>query len=844
MTTKLKRYQEAYASMVVASYEPLILRWVSKTSMYVLAADLAAHTQTQGTSTSPTAIPTSSGGTVKTNVPSGSAARPTAGPGPGSQPAATPDALEAALETAVGGGNIGPPGPNPVSLSGFPDAVTFGGALFPNGVDAFLQALGQGNEFLELMEASKGTIGDNRPSLQYGPDVGTVVLGVSTSLIKPKLDKSMREFAQKIGTIPGSEAKKLLLDTFKPVVAGNKVFKAPLVPMDESIVELLSPIGVAHFYRQLYFNLDEGVGPIEEAFTIAPLETFEISLQTSRRQTHEETMETGFQLVTEASEESRNLEEVSDKVSSMIQRDANAAIAASASYTAPTWQLSVSGSANLSQSSQRARDETSKKLKDITKRASERITKSFTLRTHRVEELFSMTTTRRVIENHTEHPVSYGLRRVLRRVRVKVQDLGPRLVWQIYVPDPGAGLALSRFVHLAEAQPVTVPDVPPGVRPPPKGGTESGSTVAAVEFRTTTKHTTTDPKAKEAGYWQSDKPYIKIRIPALSDREIKSVVVDSMTDVGDPDPEQDRGEPVPLIYGKLTPAPTEGVYTMEIDIRAADSYSVNVNYTYVWEPSAAAIKEWEKEVATARQQLNATLNRDEFQKSFERARAMITATSEISSRPAADMRREERYEVMNRIIARIYATDRTPAKASPLEIESFHRFFDIDGMFIYTHPSWWKPRYTRTGPMPATPYEVTSESQPARMGRSLGWRMQLDGDVRRNEFLNSPWVRACIPLRPGRERDATQWLADHVEGDVGFDLTASPLKELFDDIEKFRKNEASLGVNGPDYVTVSSTPGAPGAALTPQNLFPIVDQFDVTVPTDGFVYDELQIEVP
>jgi hypothetical protein len=52
--------------------------------------------------------------------------------------------------------------------------------------------------------------------------------------------------------------------------------------------EALSPIGIVHFYRQLYFNTVEGYGPVEDAFTIAPLETFEVVLENVRRQIHEE----------------------------------------------------------------------------------------------------------------------------------------------------------------------------------------------------------------------------------------------------------------------------------------------------------------------------------------------------------------------------------------------------------------------------------------------------------------------------------------------------------------------------------------------------------------------------
>ena len=41
--------------------------------------------------------------------------------------------------------------------------------------------------------------------------------------------------------------------------------------------------------------------------------------------------------------------------------------------------------------------------------------------------------------------------------------------------------------------------------------------------------------------------------------------------------------------------------------------------------------------------------------------------------------------------------------------------------------------------------------------------MQLDGDNMRNAFLNSPWVKAVIPIRPGKEEAALNWLKQ-VEG--------------------------------------------------------------------------------
>jgi len=66
---------------------------------------------------------------------------------------------------------------------------------------------------------------------------------------------------------------------------------------------------------------------------------------------------------------------------------------------------------------------------------------------------------------------------------------------------------------------------------------------------------------------------------------------------------------------------------------------------------------------------------------------------------------------------------------------------------------------------------------PAKLGSSLGWLIQLDGDDLRNAMLNSPWVKAVIPIRIGKERAALNWLRQaHVEGQDGLDAeyAASP----------------------------------------------------------------------
>lgn len=89
---------------------------------------------------------------------------------------------------------------------------------------------------------------------------------------------------------------------------------------------------------------------------------------------------------------------------------------------------------------------------------------------------------------------------------------------------------------------------------------------------------------------------------------------------------------------------------------------------------------------------------------------------------------------------------------------------DIDENVLTDHTSGWGG----TGDGNRDSYFITENSQPARFGSSLGWLLQLDGDDRRNAFLNAPWVKAILPIRPGQEKAAIAWLQE-LEGKDGID---------------------------------------------------------------------------
>jgi len=830
MATELRKFTEAYATMTVAVYEPLILQWYSSSTVAAAAAVIAHRVQKAKRLRASDRIPTVF--KLQNVVQRERAPRPEYDPPVGTQQRDAAD---------LAGGVLPEGSVKAVRLAGFPDAAAVGDAVYTTGVlrvqpavTSAVATVGVVGRLLTAVRASRAVAGNPTLGAQTIPVVVNGSAGfVDADFDYPKAKRivTKRLFAAlKEAANDPNRLSQALIDALKnldkpidgeslPKTESGDPLEVPTFLPERNLLVALSPIGVAHYYRQLYFNTVEGFGPIEEAFTIAPKETLEVVYETVRRQIHEELVEVGSETVSEAAEEVKNLDEVSDKVSSMVQRDASAGMSANASGSIGVWQVGASASANMAVSSQRSREETSRRLKETTRRASERITKTYSLKTRDIEDVTTANLTRRVIKNEDAEPVSYGLRRVLRRVRVKVQDLGPRLVWQLYVRAPGEGLARSRFVHFRESGPIAVPDVPPGVPPRPLGGTDTGSTSSTINW-----------SGSRRTY------FVTLSIQTGGDRKITSVSIDSITDLEGGGKDDEAPSPINTYQWDTTFIEATRTFTTRIAINKGDSSAVSISYTYAWEPSGSVMDEWEtKRAAAVTALLEEALNEQ-----FERDKKLITERSKIKSRPANDLRREERYEVMNRMVSHLFAGGDDPSEPIPLEIEFFHRYFEIDAMFTYTHPSWWKPRYARkaTG-LRRDAYEITAESEPAPMGSSLAWAIQLDGDTRRNEFINSPWVRVCLPIRANREREAIEWLAKHVEGEFGYDPTKAPLKDVMDSIAKVRENQEALGQNGAEYVTVNSAPGAPDDPLKPEGVYPVIDEFEVTVPTDGFVYDRL-----
>ena len=280
-----------------------------------------------------------------------------------------------------------------------------------------------------------------------------------------------------------------------------------------------------------------------------------------------------------------------------------------------------------------------------------------------------------------------------------------------------------------------------------------------------------------------------------------------------------QGKPVKASrQGDITNNDNRASFVLHLD--SADfqgQNSTTVKLSLLWTPGPNA-----NDAIVAQNQANVDAFRAkeaaEYQKAFlDNAKERIKLLHEIRRRPSEELREEERIVVYRKLIQELLTSgismpdDRTRHVVAEL----INSIFDVEKMLYFVAPEWWRPRLResqRLGPSDRPPsgavaeiadalklglakkgyaiaaglapsnslsantigwggvedtgrdsYYITSDSEPARFGSSLGWLMQLDGDNMRNAFLNAPWVKAVIPIRPGKEVAAINWLKG-VEG--------------------------------------------------------------------------------
>ncbi|MEI9939261.1 MAG: hypothetical protein WDO69_18730 [Pseudomonadota bacterium] len=651
----------------------------------------------------------------------------------------------------------------------------------------------------------------------------------------------------------------------------------------------LSPIGLAHLFRQYFFELDTFLGTPVGHVWIAPGSTVEMAEIHTRRLYQEQTIERSIQTLQRTEDSTTTQDDLSDAVKDDNRSGTKLGVSATANENWGWGNASETGSFSLDNSEEKARQQVHKSMRQQSKKLTNEITENYKSTFRTVTETTDTSTKRYVLTNTTDALINYELRRKMRQVVVQVQDIGSYLCWQTYVDDPGSQLGLAKLVHIGAPPDLSKIPQPQLVVPPPALTEPLSLTIPFINADDASNDDDFDNGAETSlgiadgvDHIVADIPQGPVRCSQAGFR-LTGVTIDV----------QGADAKMSVDSGSIADDGSGGyTFVVHLDhVNFQSQNSIPVQATLNWDPAVdqSAIKaENEKRLSlfTAQEQ-------QAFNQAFvTAARDRINAAANITTRSFDDLRNEERVVVYRNLIQTLL----TPSSLIPqpdsqtqhVVAELLDSIFDVDKMLYFVAPEWWRPRIHESeqslgglspivdpvtgntvGVNPVIPkqdvvswgeadvrtdsYFVTEDSKPARMGSSLGWLLQLDGDDLRNAFLNAPWVKAVLPIRPGKERAALSWL-QHVEG-MGTiwpnDLYMGPepewhgIKTVFEVLDiladrvKAKAEAADVTTDFADPLDDSSTVRAtPLDKVYERGFDPLLGGFKASDPEDFEVFDE------
>ncbi len=574
----------------------------------------------------------------------------------------------------------------------------------------------------------------------------------------------------------------------------------------------LSPISVVHLFRQYFFELDSFLGTPTGHVWMSPGSVVELIEVSTRRTLVEKSLETALETTMNSEQSSTEQDEISDAVKDDNKQDMKFGASVSASYASVT----ATSSFDLANSQQQAREQTHKRMRQQTQKLSSEIRRNFKTTFKTVTETTDSSSKRYTLKNDTGSLINYELRRKMRQVGVQVQDIGSYLCWQTYVDNPGRDLGIAKLIHIAkppELDGIPHPEEIPKLQP------FSEQKSLTIPFMSINDSDADNEEIYVQGHEVDDSDeqiqadFLQEFVCPKANFELVNVELEA------------AGAPVQVsMKGALTNANGKASFTVHLDYADFQGKnSIGAKATLYWSPAAGANADIDAKNAANTSSFKAK-EKLEFERSFiANAKERVTLASKIHARSSDDLREEERIVVYRRLIQDLL-TNGVPMpddRTRHVVAELINSIFDVDKMLYFVAPEWWRPRLHPShqqlaGIKPSSPkfqvvstalqtviegaiahhaqsahadsgsiprlnsstvtwggageagrdsYYITEDSDAARFGSSLGWLLQLDGDNLRNAFLNAPWVKAVIPIRPGKEQAAINWL----KGVEGFD---------------------------------------------------------------------------
>ncbi len=571
----------------------------------------------------------------------------------------------------------------------------------------------------------------------------------------------------------------------------------------------LSPVSVVHLFRQYFFELDTFLGPSERHVWLSPGSSVELYEVHTRRTMVERTVEASLGSTTTSESAVTTGDEIADAVKDDNSKDVKFGASVTANYAS----VQATSSFDYESSQKSARETTHKHMRQQTDKLSSEIRRNFKTTFRTTVEDIDVSSTRHLLANNTAALINYELRRKMRQVGVQVQDIGTYLCWQTYVDDPGRSLGLAKLVHIAK--PAELDGIPHPEELPPLQVFQEERMVTIPFVSVDGTDADNEGEVYVNGVESDDSEFLgseeRIRYVFRQDfvcpklgYELANVEFDSL------------GKPVTLSrQSAIANASPNASFDLKLDsVDFQGENSLQVKLVLHWSPLASANEEIEAKNKLLQDKCNAA-EKAAFEKAaIETLKERVNEISTIRRREAEELRDEERIVIYRRLIqdmlqSRIEFPD---DQSRHVVAELINAIFDVDKMLYFVSPEWWRPRRHRgqqqlavtradnsatlataqtsgaircgvhtavqgvLGNWPAPfassstvgwggiddrdrdNYFITDESEPARFGSSLGWLMQLDGDNMRNAFLNAPWVKAVVPIRPGKEEAALNWL--------------------------------------------------------------------------------------
>jgi hypothetical protein len=599
----------------------------------------------------------------------------------------------------------------------------------------------------------------------------------------------------------------------------------------------LSPIGIVHLFRQYFFVLDTFLGTPEAHVWLSPGSSVELIEVHTRRATVERTLETALDVLTRTETVTVEQEEISETVKAENQRDTKLGASVTASYAS----VQATASLDYANSQRQARETTHKRMRQQTETASTEIRKSYKYTFKTTSELTDRVSTKQILANNTNRLINYELRRKNQQVAIWVQDAGSYLSWQAYVDDPGKALGIAKLVHLAkpaELESLPHPEEIPLLQPFQE---EQMVTIPFISIEDTGADNSgevyVDGVEVDNSEWLGDEEKIQADFTQEFVCNRAGYVLSNV---------EFDAQGLPVLVSRRSPITNaEGRASFVLHLDSADfqgQNSLQVKLVLHWSPTA----EMNEAIAQKNKDNLAALKEAErmaYERAFvEAVKDRVTLASKIRTRRPEDLRDEERIVVYRQLIQELLlnGVEMPDDRTRHIVAEVINSIFDVEKMLYFVAPEWWRPRLHRSrqelherppgqpNPLdvrgqldgvlkrgwvqraenaslagPASPlssssvgwgstddpnrdnYYITDESDPARLGSSLGWLLQLDGDTMRNAFLNAPWVKTVIPIRPGKEEAAINWLKG-VEGMNG----------ITDDVVYHSASPNEVDVNG------------------------------------------------